>query len=391
MNVHLSAGRPLLKKLIPLLRNLDRTSGKYLAWLVGCFIKRHQDTPSRAQKILCINLWGVGSSILTLPAIKALSQLYPGSEIAMLATARNQQVFQKQPFIQRIIQLKLTPWGLCRFVGRHFRQFDITVDFEEYFNITALIGALVSKFAIGFAHKGSRCCYSRSVACGHYTHATEMRYSLVRLLGITQDSIKLERVRYSHAADERVQHWLDRKELAGILYGIAPGAGESGRTRMWPCDRFAELIKTVSRKQDAQIVLIGASWDIPVANRILSLLTKEQRRTVVNACGRFDLEGTFALIDRLSLVITNDSGASHIASSLGRPLITLFGPNTPQRWGPLSKRSAVIYHALDCSPCIHSHLAVFPPCKWRNTSRSCQCMKAIEVEEVHERMMQLSQ
>jgi heptosyltransferase-1 len=50
-----------------------------------------------------------------------------------------------------------------------------------------------------------------------------------------------------------------------------------------------------------------------------------------------NVTGLIALIRRASLLVGGDSGPTHLAASLGVPLVALFGPTDPARngpWGP---------------------------------------------------------
>ena len=41
--------------------------------------------------------------------------------------------------------------------------------------------------------------------------------------------------------------------------------------------------------------------------------------------------------------IGNDSGITHLAAYLGCPTIAVFGPTDPRVWGPVGRRSRVIW------------------------------------------------
>lgn len=55
---------------------------------------------------------------------------------------------------------------------------------------------------------------------------------------------------------------------------------------------------------------------------------------VANLSGKTSLEELPALVERSAVVVTNDSAPLHVASALGRPLVSLFGPTDPRRFGP---------------------------------------------------------
>jgi heptosyltransferase-2 len=51
------------------------------------------------------------------------------------------------------------------------------------------------------------------------------------------------------------------------------------------------------------------------------------------------------------LVLCNDSGAMHMASALGVPVLAVFGSTEPQLTGPMGERSWMLRHHVPCSPC----------------------------------------
>jgi len=79
-----------------------------------------------------------------------------------------------------------------------------------------------------------------------------------------------------------------------------------------------------------------------------------------------------ALLKRAALFVGNDSGAMHIATAVGTPVVALFGPSNPAEWGPRGGPAEVIYKGLDCRICFH------PTCQRGEQN----CMKLITVDEV---------
>jgi heptosyltransferase-2 len=59
------------------------------------------------------------------------------------------------------------------------------------------------------------------------------------------------------------------------------------------------------------------------------------------------------LIRRARLLVTNDSAPQHLASAVGTPTLTVFGPTVEGfGFGPLAPGSAAIGHdAMPCRPC----------------------------------------
>jgi heptosyltransferase-2 len=63
-----------------------------------------------------------------------------------------------------------------------------------------------------------------------------------------------------------------------------------------------------------------------------------------------------ALLRRCRLIVANDGGVVHVATAVGTPVVTIFGPSNDRAWGPYppaDPRHQVVHETLACSPCIH--------------------------------------
>lgn len=130
------------------------------------------------------------------------------------------------------------------------------------------------------------------------------------------------------------------------LIGIHAGARASARR--WPAVSFAAVADTLAREQGAQIVLTGARDE---AN-IVAAVAQTMRMPALDLTGKTSLGGLAALLARLDLFISNDTGAAHVAQAVGAPSVTIFGPADPQRWAPLdTARHAIVRRRVACSPC----------------------------------------
>ena len=100
--------------------------------------------------------------------------------------------------------------------------------------------------------------------------------------------------------------------------------------------------------------------------------------TVVNLVGMPDLVTLAAVLARLSLLITPDTGPMHLAAVLGTPIVGVFGPSSPDRWGPLARRRRIVRIDLSCSPCNRIRR---PPS--RCVGHTPDCLEFIDVDRVH--------
>jgi ADP-heptose:LPS heptosyltransferase len=54
------------------------------------------------------------------------------------------------------------------------------------------------------------------------------------------------------------------------------------------------------------------------------------------------LKEVAVVLRKCRLLIGNDSGISHLAAALGTPVLSLFGPTSPEVWRPLGPKVSVL-------------------------------------------------
>ncbi|QCP14723.1 lipopolysaccharide heptosyltransferase II [Pseudoduganella umbonata] len=136
------------------------------------------------------------------------------------------------------------------------------------------------------------------------------------------------------------------------LVVFAPGA-EFGSAKRWPPAHFAALAQAiVAQVPRAQVALLGSPKDRPVCDEILAALAGTPAASaVLNIAGQTSLAEAVALVGHSDAVVSNDSGLLHVASSLDRPVVAIYGPTDPDHAPPFSTVAAALSLRLDCSPC----------------------------------------
>jgi ADP-heptose:LPS heptosyltransferase len=168
------------------------------------------------------------------------------------------------------------------------------------------------------------------------------------MLGLPGDDRRLEFPVY--ADDEAALRAVAPADLDRwhLVVAIHPGARPSARR--WPAERFAAVADSLARRYDARIVVTGGPGEEAVAARV----TERMGQPALNLAGRTTLGSLAALYRRCDLVISNDTGPSHVAVALDRPSVTIFGPAERRRWAPLDqKRHPIAFQPVSCSPCPH--------------------------------------
>ncbi|MDD5747422.1 MAG: glycosyltransferase family 9 protein [Candidatus Omnitrophica bacterium] len=164
---------------------------------------------------------------------------------------------------------------------------------------------------------------------------------------------------------------------------IVPGAGAAGRC--WESFKFAELINRIHR-HDPEIcaVVCGTESEKSISARIMDKV--EMRSRVIDECGKTGLIKLIALVRHSKLVIGNDTGTIHLASSLKIPSVCILGGGHFGIFQPYPRElvedldTEAVYHRVPCYNCTWScyRAATF--------DRPYPCIAAISVDSVFARV-----
>jgi heptosyltransferase-3 len=110
------------------------------------------------------------------------------------------------------------------------------------------------------------------------------------------------------------------------------------RYKAWPTEHFRELTKALL-DDGHQVVLTGSAsaTDRATLDALADLGAPPQ---LLDTGGRLDFGQLASLLDQAALYIGPDTAVTHLAAALHIPVIALFGPSNPVRWGPLDPQSS---------------------------------------------------
>ena len=331
-------------------------------------------------KFLVVKFWGMGSIVLTTPALRALRKRYPECRITFLTFAHNEAVCGMAPAIDRVygfragslVEFLTSCVELLRFVRRE--RFDAVIDFEFFANFTSIVTALSgAPTRIGFRSPKfwRERFYTRSVPFAH-VHITENFLAAVMAIGAPADGLELERLVIPGTAAQRLEATLPRATTHLVCINV--NASSLDYKRRWPLASYRELIRRVlAAFPEWTVVLIGAKEEETYVAELLEPLPVGP--TLQNLCGRLTVAELVALLQRSQLFIGNDSGPLHLAVAAGIPTVSFFGPETPDLYGPRGDAHAILYKGIACSPCLNVYNS-----KNNSFCRDNVCLKSITVD-----------
>lgn len=167
--------------------------------------------------------------------------------------------------------------------------------------------------------------------------------NLLEPLGIrSEDTTK--RLRYTDEAARAAGSILRQAGMEGtLLVGIAVSAGN--KVKNWLPERFAAVADHLAAARGARVVLMGGPGDKAESDAVKALLSPST--PCLDTTGALSIEELKALISRLSLFVSVDTGPIYIAEAFGVPTVDIVGPMDEREQPPRGPR----------------HIAVVPPFK----------------------------
>lgn len=377
------------------MRNIDSLIGGIVCLLLEIserlkriFFKR-PSIPTDVKRILITKYLGMGSILLATPMLRALRSKFPKSKIVFLTFDGNAQFARQIRLIDEVISIRTKTLSsftvdLVRALFKIRRErFDVVFDLEFFARFSTIVSYLSgAKMRVGYylpkLWRGDL--LTHQVHFNPYKHVTEVFAAQLKPLDveITDFTLIPPMVREDKVKD--VTLLLEEKGLmeGEWIASVNVNASDLSKERRWPKESFVKLIASIiERKKETRVILVGSKGEAEYVKSVYDSLPEETRDRVIDLSGNLDIEEFMALLKQSALFITNDSGPLHIASALGTPTISFFGPESPSLYGPVGNRNIVFYAGIYCSPCLNVYNAKTAMCKGDN-----RCMKEIRPSEV---------
>lgn len=335
----------------------------------------------RPRRILCFRLERIGDLLMTLPALAELRALAPDAAIDLVVGSWNRQIAAAIPFITSCETLDaawlargaggVSPLSLITHAaGFRQRHYDLAINFEPDIRTNLALAASGAKRTAGFRSGGGGPLLDLALDYDARLHTADNAVTLVRAaLGAAAERIDAT-LKIPDAAQREAARLLAPLG-AGPKIGIHVSGGRE--VKQWPEERFRTIAERLVLDRAAGIVLTGAPGDRTQIDVVRAGLPPGR---VVDLSGA-DLITLAAVLQRLDLFVTGDTGPMHLAHAVGTPIVAVFGPSDPARYAPRGMRDVVVRIDLPCSPCNRIRL---PPA--RCTGHTPDCLAAIGPAQV---------
>jgi len=343
-------------------------------------------------RILLIKPSALGDVVHTLPVLVKLRARYPRAQIDWLITPENAEVVRYHPALSNVVLFARRDFSKR---GRRWRAFVSFFDLlkqirsakyeliiDMHGQVRSAFFALISgaRVRIGFdrpvkrgltvsaehdlknipshgwrgAREGSWIAYTHRIPIPTLdVHAIDRYLWVAPLLGLDDNPPDLT-IHLSPQATNKVNRLLEEHGVPASKPLVVLVPGTIWETKHWTIEGFAGVARQFLQDGFA-VALAGTTRD-----------QQRCRQIAAAAPGTCDLSGKTtpadlaALIRRAEVAVTNDSGSMHVAASLGKPMVSVFGPTNPVHIGPYERPESVVRLDLPCSPCNYRRLSQCP-------------------------------
>jgi lipopolysaccharide heptosyltransferase I len=329
-------------------------------------------------KFLLVRLGALGDIVHAIPVAVALRRAYPDAQIDWLVSAKHREILDLVPVLSHVLVVNdrgegnggMSLLAAIRVIRR--ARYDVAIDLQGLIKSALIARVSGARRVIGFNARYAR----EPVASRFYTdvhdpggegiyapsevrHVVQINLGLLQPLGIAADApaFSLQVPRSPAVADTIAE--------AGSPFALL-NTGAAWPNKRWPAARLAELARHLRERHGMRSVVLWGPGERELAETVVS-----HSGGAALLAPRTTIADVASLAQAASVMVSGDTGPTHIASAVGTPLVGIYGPTRPERNGPLGPSDETVSRAAVCR-CHHL----------RQCRLDRMCLLDIEVAEV---------
>ena len=266
-------------------------------------------------KLLIIRFSSIGDIVLTTPVIRCIKQQIPNVEVHFLLKKIYSPVLQHNPYIDKIIYNDDFHLTISELKKEHY---DVVIDLQKNFRSLRIKQSLgIKSHTFDKLNIKKWLLVNFKINVLPKIHIVDRYLKAVRSFGVVNDGSGLDY--FISQEDEYILKELPGTHQRGFLAWVI---GARHNTKMLPLNKMI----SIGRKINSPVVLLGGPEDFQRGE----LLSNEDKDKFFNACGKFSLNQSAALLKNSKKVITHDTGLMHIAAAFNKDIISVWGNTVPE-------------------------------------------------------------
>jgi len=327
---------------------------------------------------LIVRLGALGDVVHAIPVAAALRRAFPNARIDWLVSAKHREILDLVPVIDRrlVIDDRGDATGGTSLIAavRELRQarYDVAIDLQGLIKSALLARLSGAPRVVGFSsqyarERAARIFYTDAHDPGRgglydpreTRHVVDINLGLLAVVGVTTPGREFPIEEVDSDAARAM-----REQTGGRYALLNPGA--AWPNKRWPTTRLAAIAVQLRERHGLMSVVLWGPGEEPLAADVVA---GANGAAVLSP--RTTIADLVALARRAALMVSGDTGPTHIAAALGTPIVGIYGPTRPARNGPMSPLDITVSRDAICQ-CHHL----------RRCRLDRMCLLDIEVAEV---------
>ena len=311
----------------------------------------------------------LGDLLLLTPALRALKTTYPNSHVAVMILERRSSsgpliqaghdtALGTNPHVDEVSVLNRDALRSLRGMARAHAELELVRLLRQNHYDAVICTFPEDRFILWAFASGARMRVGQQAQgfARWLTHALPIRKAergvleyycdMVRALGASVESKETE-----YIISPRDQLWakvflLESGLVKSKVVAVHPGA--SGDYKIWPPERYAELIDALQQDPKIRVLLCRGPQDDDIVGAIRKYLKSNVTEVCPDGIGKLA-----ALLRESALCISNDSGPRHLAVAVGTPSLAFFRQHHSREWKvyPESPACVTLESSEECPAC----------------------------------------
>lgn len=321
----------------------------------------------------------IGDSIMTIPALRELSRIFPDAEIVLHTRKWAEGIFRDADFLDWMITYDQSNSKVKDTIGQshtlRLQNFDLAVLLPNSFEsaLTTWLARIPKR--IGYNKDLRGLLLTDPVAVPEWKDKRHEVFYFLNLVAEVEkrylgtdtvlrsepdSSLRISEERRSEARQILIDAGVDPAKKV-----VAIGAGSTNsRAKRWGAQSYADLADMLQRELDAEVILVGSADEAGIAAEVRELLSKPP----IDITGKTGLAEAAAVLSVIDLLVSNDMGLAHVAPAVGTKTVVIFGPTNPATTRPFSGNATVVRTGVECSPCMLRDCPIDHRCMTRITA-----------------------
>ncbi|MEM1447322.1 MAG: lipopolysaccharide heptosyltransferase II [Planctomycetota bacterium] len=294
--------------------------------------KRDQHQP--AERLLVVLPTWFGDILMATPTLRALKRLWPDTHLAVLVRENLTELVEGLPAVDEVVPMIKKGKGASAFrlAKRLSKQkFDTAILLPNSFRAAALVSMAGIPRRIGYERDGRGVLLTDKLVPRRegrqFLPVPTLDYylSIVHYLGgEPYEGDHLMEIATRPEDDERAMSLLAGAKGKPVVL-LNPGAQKE--FKRWPAERFAQLAARCTNELACAVAVTGS----PDERQVLARVTGAATTTIIDLPkAGMNVRLLKSVTKQCALMVTNDTGPRHLAAACDTPLVTLFGPTTPE-------------------------------------------------------------